>query len=105
MDVYGELGVKKVINAWGPMTVIGGSRMRREVLSAMAAAGEAFVDLPELQRRAGQRIAEVIGVDGCYIAGGCAAGLAIATAACVAGTDPARIARLPDTTDMKNEVV
>jgi uncharacterized pyridoxal phosphate-dependent enzyme len=105
VDVYGELGVKKLINAWGPMTIVGGSRMRREVLAAIAAAGEAFVDLPELQRKAGQRIAELIGVEGCYIAGGCAAGLAIATAACVAGTDPAKIARLPDTTGMKNEVV
>ena len=28
MDVYGELGVKKLINAWGPMTLVGGSRMR-----------------------------------------------------------------------------
>lgn len=105
MDVYGELGVKKLINAWGPMTIIGGSRMRREVMAAMAQAGESFVELPELHRRAGQRIAEMIGVDGCYVAGGCAAGLAIATAAIVAGTDPAKVFQLPDTTGMKDEVV
>lgn len=105
MGVYEELGVKRLINAWGPMTTIGGSRMRPAVLAAMAEAGTAFVDLPELQRKAGQTIAGMIGVEACYVSGGCAAGLAIATAACVAGTDQARIARLPDTTGMKNEVV
>src|ERR1017187_9437160 len=87
------------------MTVVGGSRMRPEVLEAMAEAGRAFVDLNELQKKAGERIAKLIGVEGCFITCGCAAGVAIATAALVAGTDPARIARLPDTTGMKDEVI
>jgi D-glucosaminate-6-phosphate ammonia-lyase len=105
VGVYEDIGVKRLINAWGPMTIIGGSRMRPEVLAAMAEAGQAFVDLPDLQRKAGRAIADMIGVEACYISGGCAAGLAIATAACVAGTDESRIARLPDTTGMKNEVI
>jgi uncharacterized pyridoxal phosphate-dependent enzyme len=105
LSVYEELGIKRVINAWGPMTVIGGSRMLPEVLAAMAEAGRAFVDLNELHQKAGARIAQLIGVEGCYIVTGCAAGLTIATAAIVAGTDPARIDRLPDTTGMKNEIV
>jgi L-seryl-tRNA(Ser) seleniumtransferase len=104
--IYDELGVKTLINAWGPMTIIGGSRMRPEVLAAMVEAGQAFVDIVELQRKAGQRIADLAGVEACYIAGGCAAGLAIATTACVVGTDRAKMARLPDTTGLpKNEVV
>jgi uncharacterized pyridoxal phosphate-dependent enzyme len=105
VGVYEELGIKRVINAWGPMTVIGGSRMRPEVLEAMAEAGRSFVDLNELHQKAGARIAQLIGVEGCYIVTGCAAGLTIATAAIVAGTDPAKIDRLPDTSGMKNEIV
>jgi uncharacterized pyridoxal phosphate-dependent enzyme len=105
VGVYEDLGVKKVINAWGPMTRIGGSRMREEVLAAMVEGGRAFVDLDELQQKAGDRIARLIGVEGCYIASGCAAGVAIATAALVAGTDPGRISRLPDTRGLRNEVV
>jgi len=105
VGVYEDLGIKKVINAWGPMTVIGGSRMAPEVLEAMAEAGRAFVDLNELQQKAGARIADLIGVEGCYVSCGCAAGVAIATAAVIAGTDPAKIDRLPDTSGMKNEVV
>ena len=105
MGVYEELGVKRIVNAWGPMTVVGGSRMRPEVIAAMAEAAPAFVDFPQLHQKAGQRIAELIGVEAAYVAGGCAAGLALATAACVAGTDKAKIARLPDTSGMKSQVV
>ncbi|HVC33406.1 MAG TPA: aminotransferase class V-fold PLP-dependent enzyme [Chloroflexota bacterium] len=105
MGIYEELGVKRVVNAWGPMTLIGGSRMLPEVLETMAEAGRAFVNLGELQRKAGARIAQLIGVEGCYICSGCAAGIAIATAAVVAGTDPGKIDRLPDTSGMRNEVI
>jgi uncharacterized pyridoxal phosphate-dependent enzyme len=105
LGIYEELGVKRLINAWGPMTVVGGSRMRPEVIAAMAEAAPAFVDFVDLHKKAGQRIAELIGVEAAYVAGGCAAGLAVATAACVAGTDRAKIARLPDTTGMKRQVV
>jgi L-seryl-tRNA(Ser) seleniumtransferase len=39
------------------------------------------------------------------VTNGCAAALCQITAACVAGTDPEKMARLPDTTGMKNEVI
>ena len=105
MAVYQDLGIKRIINAWGPMTIIGSARVRPEVIEAMGEAAGCYVDLIELQRSAGQRIADMIGAEACYISGGCAAGLAIATAALMTGADPAKIAHLPDTFGMKNEVV
>lgn len=105
MSVYAELGVKQVINAWGPMTIIGSALVRPDVRQAMAEAAEWHVDVIELQRAAGRRLAELVGVDGCYVAGGCAAGLAIATAALMTEGEQARVARLPDTTGMRDEVV
>jgi uncharacterized pyridoxal phosphate-dependent enzyme len=95
MTGYADLGVTPVVNASATLTRLGGSRMPRPVMDAMAAGTEAFVDLVELQRRAGERIAELTGNEACYICSGAAAGIAIAVAACVAGTDPAKIARLP----------
>jgi uncharacterized pyridoxal phosphate-dependent enzyme len=102
---YTDLGVRQVINAWGPMTIIGSARVRPEVITAMAEAAEAYVDVIDLQRLAGKRLAQLIGVEGCYIAGGCAAGLAIATAACMTGGTQALVAQLPDTTGMKADVI
>jgi L-seryl-tRNA(Ser) seleniumtransferase len=39
------------------------------------------------------------------VTAGCASALSLATAACIAGDDPERIRRIPDTTGMKNEVL
>ena len=105
MHIYAELGVRQVINAWGPMTIIGSALIRPEVATAMVQAAAWHVDVIELQRAAGRRLAELIGVEACYIAGGCAAGLAIATAATMTGGEAANIARLPATTGMRNEVI
>lgn len=105
MNVYEKLGVRRVINAYGNLTPLGGSLMNPEVLKAMAAGSQCFVDLNDLLKRAGQRIATLVGVEAAYITSGASAGLAIATAACVAGKDPENIARLPDTTGMKSEVL
>jgi len=105
VNVYEKLGVRRVINAYGNLTPLGGSLMNPEVLKAMAAGSQSFVDLNDLLKRAGQRIATLVGVEAAYITSGASAGLAIATAACVAGKDPENIARLPDTTGMKSEVL
>jgi len=105
MDVYEQLGVKKLINAFGPVTKIGGSLMPPEVVEAMAEAGKAFVDMDELLEKAGERIAEITGAEAAFVTSGAAAGLATAAAACMAGADPVKAKQLPDTTGMKNEIV
>ena len=98
MHPYEALGLSRIINADGTKTVLGGSVMPPEVVAAMVAAAGRYVDLPALERAAGRRIAALIGspaVEDAAIVCGAAAGLAVATAACVAGTDPARIRALP----------
>jgi D-glucosaminate-6-phosphate ammonia-lyase len=105
MSIYDDLGVRSIINASGTLTRLGGSRMAPEVLAAMAEAAAAFVPIDGLQERAGAVIAEITGADAGYVVAGAAAGLALATAACVAGLDVAKMDRLPDTTGMKDEVV
>ena len=105
MDIYDRLGVKKLINACGPVTKIGGSLMPPEVLEAMAEANRAFVDIEELQDKAGERIAQILGVEAAIVTAGAAAGLAVAAAACMAGADPAKAKQLPDTSGMKSEIV
>jgi seryl-tRNA(Sec) selenium transferase len=103
--VYESLGLRPVINASGTLTRLGGSRMAPETLAAMAEAAAAFVPIDELQARAGAVIADVTGAESGYVVAGAAAGLSLATAACVAGMDVAAMDRLPDTTGLKNEVV
>lgn len=105
MTIYQRLGIHPIINAKGPATRLSGGTMSTEVTAAMAEAAQASVDIAELQGRACSIIAEITGAEAGYVTSGAAAGLLLGTAACVAGLDPGRMSRLPDTTGMKNEVV
>src|SRR5215210_3318156 len=105
MGVYDKLGLRTVINAAGTLTRLGGSRMAPEVLAAMAEASASFVHLDELQAKAGEEIARITGAEAGYVSSGAAAGLVLATAACVAGMDVAAMDQLPDTTDLRDEVI
>lgn len=105
MTDYADLGVRPALNAWGTVTRVGGSRMDPRVLAAMTEASRGFVDMGQLHEAASARIAGLLGAEAACITCGAAAGLAISTAACIAGRDPARILQLPDTTGLADEVV
>jgi len=105
MHIYDELGVKHLINAYGTVTKIGGSLMAPEVLQAMTQASEAFVDIHELMEKAGTRIAELLGVQGALITSGAASAMTVSVAGCMTGKDEAKIAQLPNTAGMKDEVL
>jgi len=106
VDIYDELGVRKVINGLATVTALGGSLMPPAVLAAMAEAAQHFVDIDELQAKAGRRIAEWTRNEAAYVTCGAAAGIVLSTAACMAGTGPDLRSRLPDdTAGMKNEVI
>jgi L-seryl-tRNA(Ser) seleniumtransferase len=59
----------------------------------------------ELQRAVGKRLAELSGAESGMVTSGSAGAMAVATAACIAGSDPNNIWQLPDTTGLKHEVV
>ena len=105
MTRYADLGIRPVVNAAATLTRLGGSLMPLPVLEAMAAGAESFVDMVELQRRAGERIAELTGNEACYISSGAAAGISIAIAGCIAGRDPDCVRRLPRLDEPPAEVI
>src|SRR5262245_47663611 len=105
MDVYARLGVRPIIDARGMTAMARGSLRPQPVLDAMNDAAGAFVDMAERTRLAGAHIARLVGVEAAHVTSGSAGGLLLAAAACLASDDPERIARLPDTTGMRNEIV
>ena len=102
---YLAIGVRPFINCCSVRTMHGGSLMLPQVRAAMAEASRHFVNLDELMEKAGQRIAELVGAEGALVTCGSAAAVALGTMACVAGNDPIKMLRLPDTTGMANRVV
>ena len=102
-DIYKELGIKRVISGLGHKTVLGGSILTPKVMAAIEESNRYFVEMEELLDKAGKYVARLIGCEAAYITSGGAAGLALGAAAIMAGSDPEKIAQLPDTTGMKNE--
>jgi len=51
LSIYRQLGVRRVVNALGRMTLLGGSVLPKDVLEAMIEANECFVDMEELQNK------------------------------------------------------
>ena len=105
MSIYEKLGVKRVINAWGTVTSLGGSLMLPEVIEAMNEAAKAFVDMDERHKQAGKIIAEKTGAEAAYVTSGAAAALVLAVAACMTGKDPEKMAQIPYVQGFKNEVI
>lgn len=104
-NVYTRIGVRPLINARGTWTYLSGSLELPEVRQAKQEASLHFVDMFELQRGVGKRLAELSGAESGMITSGAAGAMSAATAACIAGTDPNKVWQLPDTTGLKNEVV
>ncbi len=102
---YESIGVRPLINCRGTYTIISGSIILPEVREAMTLASQRYVNLDELMEGVGARIAELMECEWGLVTDGCAAALCQVTAACVAGNDPEKMIRLPDTTGMKNEVI
>ncbi len=100
--LYEELGVGRVINARGSVTILGGSILSPRVLAAMDAANDYYVDMEDLLEKSGRAIATMLGAEAALVTSGCFAALVQGAAAIMTGKDPSRIAQLPDTTGMKN---
>src|SRR5881397_2827052 len=99
-NIYTGIGVRPFINARGTWTYLSGSLELPEVRAAKEAAARHFVDIFELQRGAGKRLAQLSGAESGMVASGAAGAIASATAGCMAGTDSAKIWQLPDTTGL-----
>jgi len=105
MSVLARLGVARVINAAGTLTRLGGRPMAAEVAAAMAEVAGLSLDIAALQAAAGERIADLLGAEAAMVTTGAAAAMTLAAAACLCGTDRARIAALPFADGFPNEIL
>jgi len=103
-NVYTRLlNVRPHLGAHEHISRLGGGRMSREVLDAMAEANEFFVDMRELNEAAGRRAAELLGAEAAIITAGGFSGMILGAAACVTGTDQAKVVALPHPTWERRE--
>ncbi|MDN6650902.1 MAG: DgaE family pyridoxal phosphate-dependent ammonia lyase [Enterobacterales bacterium] len=104
-NIYQRLGLKRVINACGKMTILGVSAVSPEVMAATAEAAGAFVEIDALVDRTGELVSAHIGAQDSYITSCASAGIAIAVAAVITRGEPDRVAMMPDSSGMANEIL
>jgi len=103
--LYPSIGVRPVINARGTFTIITGSETLPEVKRAMEDASNAYVQMDELMDGVSRRLAELTGAEWGIVSGGCCAAVTNFTLACIAGSNPERMERIPNLEGLKNEAV
>ena len=104
-SVYQRLGVRTFINAYGTLTTLGGTLMPPEVIRAMDEAAKHFVPIHDLQKKVGERLAELTGAEAGFVTAGASCSICLATCAVTVGGDVAKIKRLPDLAGSKSEIV
>ncbi|MCP8938307.1 aminotransferase class V-fold PLP-dependent enzyme [Alsobacter sp. SYSU M60028] len=104
-DIRASLNLRPIINVSGTMTSLGASISPPEVVRAVAAVLPQFVEIDALQKQASQVIARLCGAEAGFVTASCSAGISVAVAGAMTGSDLAAIERLPDTTGLKNEVL
>jgi uncharacterized pyridoxal phosphate-dependent enzyme len=94
-NLYTRIGVRPIVNARGTFTIISGSQSLPEVKQAMFEASNYYVHLDELMPAVGAEIARHMGAPMAIVTTGCEAAIALATVACICGTDPERAQAMP----------
>lgn len=81
-NIYEKYGVKRVINASGKMTILGGSRVNDEILKSMNSGAGNFYEIKDLLDKTGEYISKLLNVESAYIVSSASSGIA----QCVAST-------------------
>ena len=105
MDLYDKYQLTRVVNGCGKMTHLAGAAVLPDIAAQVQAALPCFFDLGELQEKSGEVIARATGAEWGCVTACTAAGIALGVAACMTGSDLGRIAQLPDTAGMADQVV
>ncbi|MFB7141657.1 DgaE family pyridoxal phosphate-dependent ammonia lyase [Gottfriedia sp. NPDC056225] len=105
MNIYEQIGLKKVINACGKMTPLGVSAVKNEVAESMSQALQDYVEIDELIQYTGKVISKHTNTENACPTIGAAAGIAISVAATISKTNLHIIEQLPFFDGAANEII
>ena len=94
-DYYDKLGVRKIINAAGTYTILTASVMPPSVQAAVATAAKHPVRLLELQKKAGEYLAQRLKCEAAMVTAGASSALTLGTAACIGVMNGSPIQAVP----------
>jgi D-glucosaminate-6-phosphate ammonia-lyase len=95
VSLYASLGVRRVVNACGIYTDLGGSRLSGAAWAAAEEANAVWASMDDLLARSGERIASLVGCEAARVVPGAAAGIVLSLAALIARGDGPAMEALP----------
>lgn len=104
-DVYEKYGVKKVINASGKMTILGGSRINDDIVSAIKDGAQNFYEIKDLLNKTGEYISNLLGVESAYIVSSASSGIAQCIASAIAKDNLYEILNINNENNKKREII
>ncbi|MGL5150884.1 MAG: DgaE family pyridoxal phosphate-dependent ammonia lyase [Clostridium sp.] len=104
-NIYTKYGVKKVINASGKMTILGGSRVEKRILSAMNEGAGNFFEVKDLLDKTGEYISNLLNVESAYIVSSASSGIAQCIASTIAKDDLYNILNINSEKNKRREVI
>lgn len=104
-SVYEKYGLSKIINASGKMTILGGSRLSKDIAEALAIGGQNFYEVKDLLDKTGEYIAKSLNVESSYIVSSASSGIAQSIASTITGDNLYEILHLNNTSNRKREII
>ncbi len=105
MTVYEEIGLPRVINASGRVTVLGVSTISDKVAKAAVAGGQSYVVVEDLIDKAGEIISRYTGAEDSCPTVCASAAIALSIAGMISKGKKTIMDRLPDSTGLANEII
>ena len=105
MNVYEKIGLKRVVNASGRVTILGVSTLSDEVAQAAIEGGQSYVVIDDLINRAGEIISGYTGGEDSCVTSSASAAICLTIAGLISRGKKSIIDRLPDSTGLPNEIV
>lgn len=105
MSIYQSIGLRRVVNASGRVTVLGVSTFSDRVAEAAKEAGQSYVVVEDLMTRAGELISQHTGAEASCPTSCASAAIALTVAALVTKGRYTDMMRLPDSSGLANQIV
>lgn len=104
-DIFNKYNVKQVINASGKMTILGGSRVNKDICNYMNIGASHFFEIKDLLDKTGEYISNLLDVESTYIVNSASGGIAQSVAACIAKDDLDILLNIQNNEYKKREIV
>lgn len=105
MSIYEEIGLRRVVNASGRVTVLGVSTISDDVAKAAVAGAQSYVVIEELLVRAGEIISQYTGAEDSCPTSSASAGICLSIAGVITKGKKTLIEKLPNTDGLANEII